>query len=553
MEFRLAVAGVLTDEQRVIQLVKDQIDEIRKGLSTAKENIEFQILLSPSYTDLSWENTLMALDVPVGAYCRYNESAWDDCCTRIVREDTPLRSMLGEEICDRADLILLVWNEDIAQMDGAIWELLQLVSGRNIPCIWVSSKTGQRYWAKNTIYEWYREEYLHQLTDDYRLEPMEPHSASDAKNIPFLRLGMRLRSRYLKKYKALGGKVDAQRDLLMDDEYVLGDGSAANAEVRDELLARFHRYDDAAIALNDRYQAVIYWRAILPFITSIFLAIGFYAENVLGVIAFSGDFWKIVAGAGFLIHGLLNLYVYSLSRSETIKKWHEGFLQDRYIAEVLRVLIHFEPFGINLNLRKLCGGNRELYMTVLHMTGKSNSGTREIGKAAAAEMLDHAEQMLEDQIAYHTISSRRYEGMVKKLENWYKIVFGAGFVAVVLRALLQFVWVLWPITSGELNGIAMSKFSGSFANMVALMLPGWASYFSTKLSQCNFRYNLENHQRMIARLGKELEKIRQMRRSVTDIPLEALNGLGEELAQTMLIEDTYAWYRQVKTITVKHL
>lgn len=553
MEFRLAVAGVLTDEQRIVQLVNDQISVIRNELSSGKERINFQILLSPSYTDLSWKKVLEPLEIPIGSYCRYNDSTWDDCCTQIIREDTPLRSMLGEEICDKADMILLLWNEDVAQMDGAIWELLQLTSARNTPCIWVSSETGHKYWAKNTIYEWYKEEYLQQLVGDYRLESMEPYAIADSKNIPFLRLGMWLRSRYLKKYKALGGKVDAQRDLLMDDDYTLGDGSTANTGVRDELLAQFHRYDDAAIELNNRYQAVIYWRAILPFITSIFLAIGFYAENVLGVIAFSGAFWKVVAGVGFLIHGLLNLYVYSLSRSETIKKWHRGFLQDRYMAEVLRVLIHFEPFGINLNLRKLCGGNRDLYMTVRRMTGKSKNGTREISKAAAKEMLDHVEQMLEDQIAYHTISARRYEGMVNKLENWYKIVFGAGFIAVVLRALLQFVWVLWPITSGELNGIAMSKFSGSFANMVALMLPGWASYFSTKLSQCNFRYNLENHQRMITRLEEELTKIRQMRRSVTEIPLEALNGLGEELAQTMLIEDTYAWYRQVKTITVKHL
>ena len=91
---------------------------------------------------------------------------------------------------------------------------------------------------------------------------------------------------------------------------------------------------------------------------------------------------SVVAGVGFLIHGILNLYVYILSRSETIKGWHQGFLHDRYIAEILRVLIHFEPYGINLNLRKLCGDNQRIYTTVMRMTGKSESGTRDPPRVA---------------------------------------------------------------------------------------------------------------------------------------------------------------------------
>ena len=37
-------------------------------------------------------------------------------CEQVVRQNTPLRNVIGEAICDKADLIFLVWNEDVMEL-----------------------------------------------------------------------------------------------------------------------------------------------------------------------------------------------------------------------------------------------------------------------------------------------------------------------------------------------------------------------------------------------------------------------------------------------------
>ena len=179
--------------------------------------------------------------------------------------------------------------------------------------------------------------------------------------------------------------------------------------------------------------------------------------------------------------------------------------------------------------------------------GRREGGTWEVSKERTAHMLHHVEQMLDDQIAYHTVSQRRYSGIVKKLETWYSKAFAVGFIVVLLRALAQLAMGLM-----KAGGIAVPGYASSIANMLALLLPGWASYFSTKLNMCNFGYNADNHERMIARLTEVKMRIGNMRQSA-NIPLEALNDLAEDLAEIMLLEDTNAWYRQFQGATVKML
>lgn len=338
---------------------------------------------------------------------------------------------------------------------------------------------------------------------------------------------------------------------MMTDAFTME--HSAGEPLRRSLLERFRKFDESAIELNSRYQAVIYWRAILPFITSVFLGVGFYAENVMGVVAMPGHFWTVVAGAGFLIHGLLNLYVYTLSRNDTIKQWHRGFLDDRYVAEMLRVLIHFAPYGVHLNLRKLSAGNENIYMMVRRMTEETEPENQEINKRSAAQLLTHLEEMLRDQISYHTFSERRYQGIVDAMDKWFRWVFAIGFGAVILRGIFQFAWVIFPVGDGFVGAVPASKFAGSFANMLALLLPAWASHFSSKSSQCNFRYNRDNHARMRQRLTEMLDRVSAMSRSGRAVPLELLDTLGEEVAEAMLLEDTSAWHRQYMGTTVKHL
>lgn len=88
--------------------------------------------------------------------------------------------------------------------------------------------------------------------------------------------------------------------------------------------------------------------------------------------------------------------------------------------------------------------------------------------------------------------------------------------------------------------------------MSALLLPAWAGYFSTKVQQNNFRYNLDNHKNMSMRLSvmhkRTINAIEQ-----ENISIEAINAMLEELAEIMLVEDTLGWQQQYMSLTVKPL
>lgn len=551
--FQLAIAGKIPENSWVFRQIDEHLGQIKAYLSPKNGNAEIGLLVSPAYTDAGWKEWVRLSSCPVCGYCSEQKTQWESLCDQLVRIDTPLRDALGDEICDKADLLLMVWNEDVTELDGASWELLRMARRRMTPCIWISAKTKSVYWPEGAYYEPYRPEQLNGLCENFMAAQIEPYREKQ-ENWPLLSLGMRLRRNYLRRYKAAAGQMPAEKDQLLREDYTPEEELAFGEPLRKTILEQFQRFDQSAIDLNERYQAVIYWRAILPFVTTMFLAVGFYAENILGAfpVPKSAAFWTIVAGIGFLIHGLLNLYVFLLSRSKIVKEWHQGFLNDRFIAELLRVLIHFVPFGISLNLRKLCGDNQEIYAAVRRMTEKTQQGEQRVTRATVSCALLHIEEMVDDQIAYHTASERRYSGIVKGLKKWGRGIFFLGFAAVLLRAVFQFAVVFVPLQTSMLGNVAFDKFAKSFANMLALILPAWASYFSTKLVQCNFQYNCENHQQMLSLMKQAKQRIEHLRSSLKDVPIEAMNALGEDLAEIMLVKDTSMWYHQYKGTTVKH-
>lgn len=554
MKFRLAIAGHLPTDPAICRLFDEQIGQIRGFIGASGRHIDMELLVSPSYTDPNWKDRIRLTGFPVCCY-RRDDPSWDDLCHQIISLETPLDYVVGEELCDKADLLLAVWNEDVTEMGGNTWSLLQQAHNRKVPAVWISSRTRQIYWSGEFYYEQYRPDQLREVCGIFTDPPLEPAPIVDEK-IPLLNLGMNLRRRYLKKHDADSTVVAAEKDRMMTDDFDMSQEHPSGEPIRKKLLDSFRKFDSAAITLNSKYQAVLYWRAVLPFVTTGFSALGFYAETILGGLPLPVPpfFWAMVACGGFLIHGLLNLYVHILSQKESIKSWHRNFLDNRHIAEVLRVLVHFVPYGISLNLRKLCGGNPRLYMTVRHLAEDAGDGPREVNHRNIGHLLAHLEEMLEDQISYHTFSAGRYTRISDNLDQWSRRIVGLGFVVIVLRSLLQALWAVAPITGEPLhNEISLDSYISTMANMTALLLPAWGAYFTSKQVFCNYRYNAVNHRHMMDRLGQMLVQVRLMRNSLPDVPIEAINSLGEELAEMMLLEDTSAWHRQFQSAVVKRL
>lgn len=551
MQFRLALGGFLPDAPAMHRTVDELLGQVKAYLYEKESEVELRLLLSPSYIGGSWPQRLELFGLGINGYCLQGDREKLPDCGHVTQIDSPLRNAVGKAVCNNADLLLMVWNEDVLECGGASWELIQQAYRHRTPCLWISSKTGKIYWPQGAYYEPYSPEKLKSLCRDFRTDGIEPRQPGE-KTIPLVKLGMRLRQRYLQKHSAYSPETAVETDHLLEESYPLEKENPAGAALWKEMLREFTRFDKAALGLGQQYQAVMYWRAILPFLATAFLAVGFYTENLLGVFPIPKTALALTAGIGFLIHGFINLYVYLLSRSSTVWQWHQGFVEYRSITEMLRVLLHFLPYGLNLDLRKLCGEHHKIYVTLRRITEKAEPAEQSVDRTSIAQMLAHTQEMLADQISYHRASAQRFRNIVDKLEKWTHLVFGLGFAVVLLRSLLQFALVFVKL-EGSLNGVDISSLVPSFANMLALMLPAWASYFTSKAALCNYRYNLENDLRMTDSLQELSHKIDDMGAMDASVPMEAVGSLVEEIADVILIKDTSAWRDQYMETTVKHL
>ncbi|RGY95764.1 hypothetical protein [Clostridium sp. AM58-1XD] len=552
--FQLAVAGDLPDDQKIYQQIDELIGQIKGYLFLEKsgKGSAIRMLASPAYTESRWKDRAKLGDFPLQVCCLDKAvEEWSGECESLVRLDSPLRSIAGEWLCSQSDLLLIVWNESLTEFKGATWELIQMAHRKKTPCVWISSETNQIYWSQETYFDKYGPNRLRNLCESLNSEEVKPNCQTGERS-PLIDLGARLQQNFLRKHKAQAGKMPADFDILLKEGFDFSDQDSVKKEVHIALLRQFQKFDQSAIELSDRYRAVIYWRAILPMITTVFLAIGFYAETLFSYAylpAAGISPWAVLAGAGFLVHGLLNLYVYGLSRDKKVQQWHQGFLNDRYIAEMFRVFLHFIPYGVSLDIRKLSGKNREIYNLARGVIREVHPCSMNVDQKDTEELLNHVSEMLKDQVAYHQESAARYGRVADSLEKWNKWIFSIGFVVVILRAVLQFAIVYMPL-SGSSNGISTTSFVRSFANMAALLLPAWASYFSSKLGQCNYRYHSRNHERMGAQLSEELDRVQQLQDLEHGVPLEIINTVAEELAEIMLVEDTSAWYDKISASAV---
>lgn len=571
MKIRIALAGILPSEQHIFGKIDLLIGQISGYLCGDSREAELQMLVSPSYTGETWMTWNKTHEFPL---CTYNMSRaaglsgemCQGCISteeegqfaQIIRKATPLRNLLGEAMCDKADVLLVVWNEDVMELSGATWELMRIAYDRKVPCIWISSKSLETYCLWEAYYKKYSPQYLSAVSEPMQKEEIQPSEVDEEKG-RLLSFWEKRRTNYLKKYKANLSVFPSEEDHLLERDFKLEQEVSEGEAVRQKLLEKFHQFDSTAIELNSRFQAMMYQRSVLPFITTIFLAVGFYAETLIGktlsgiVPALASAVTilaALLAGTGFLIHGCLNLYVYQLSKSQRVCRWQKDFVNDRYMAEIFRVLIHFLPYGVDLDLRRICVGDRKTCMKIKHLTDHIEPVEWDLNRKTITYILKHVKEMLEDQITYHEVSVKRYKAIVDSLEKWGKRIFYVGFGVVLGRGCLQFLLTLSPIAA--MNGVDLNSIVRSFLNMLALLLPAWAGYFSTKAQQNNFRYNLDNHQRMISKLQAIQERITHFQEQ-EEIPLEVFNIMIEELVETMLIEDASGWQYQHMNVTVKPL
>ena len=539
--FRIAMAGVCPANTQFQQTLRDLLTQIIRSVQASHKNADIFFVESPYYTDPSMLELISETGFPVKSI---TSPALDiPGSDQMLCLHTNHPDFIGENLCADVDMVIAAWDESPDAMDGAILDLLRMARRRKLPCIWVSERTGKVFWPEETLFMPFSEDKLDRYLQTAAVPVLDPASHDYGKEIPFLGIGMRLQSVFLKKYKAAASKVNPVEDYMLRPDYRLPDAYRNKEPLRKRIIEQFSIFDQAAIALNNKYQAVVYWQAILPFIITCFLAVGFYTETIFGAMSIQSTLLKVLAGIGFLMNAYLNLYKYRLDRSKTVRHWRTTFAEYRGTAELLRVLAHFIPFGLSLDLLYLCGDDPAVYRTVREIISDTEPGRTEVGQNTAKEILLHLKEMVDDQLSYHKVSEQRYAGVVRSLSKWSQYTFFVGFIFVFLRAVFNFVTILHPVSSAALGYTTIRTFSSTFANMLAMLLPAWAAYFSSKLSQCNYRYNLDNHRHMIKALEQIREQIHVVEESFTDVPLEYVGALGNSVAQLMLSEDTSMWMR----------
>ena len=167
----------------------------------------------------------------------------------------------------------------------------------------------------------------------------------------------------------------------------------------------------------------------------------------------------------------------------------------------------------------------------------------EYDRKVSNELLDNLDLMIDDQISYHASSQKRYRLIVERLRGFDKAFFFIGFIFVLLRGILQLTLV--PIGSAIHLDVELKSFIKSAANMLALVLPAWASYFTAKLSLCNFKGLLDRNELMI-------ENLRAFKNTIIDLKnqakpsYESIYRLSHDVYK-LLTGDVRNWYTQMSS------
>lgn len=322
---------------------------------------------------------------------------------------------------------------------------------------------------------------------------------------------------------------------------------------RKKLEDEFRQFDDEANRIAKQYREAIYFRSILPFLSTIFLAVGFYIETLLGGVLKTGDnsskIWMVVAGAGFLLNALISAYAYLMKRSRAVSYSQSAFIHARYIAEFLRVVKQFCPYGVPIspyfvNDKMLMANARDILRDIAPESYSIHTNT---AKQIVRSTLD----WIDDQIAYHQRTRLRFEKIVKRLSKFRESVFWIGFTLVILRGLIQFAMPFFRDGITDAYGATWVGYIRSFANMLALLVPTWALYFSTKLSLNNFVGLYEHSEEAINELRKLRHNVEYLDTNRI-VSYDALMALSEDVLDTQ-ISEVNDWYSQTKAKTVERL
>ncbi|MCX7773772.1 MAG: hypothetical protein N2376_11740, partial [Clostridia bacterium] len=467
-------------------------------------------------------------------------------------------SLVFSWLCDQADLAIVLSDDH----NPFILDFVRACKQQAVPAVVLGlASESPMLWTEKSYYDSYEDEKLRHYLDTLMVDIL-PHIREEHRVLGQRLLWGNLYKKYLKKYKAT---VDTSKpftkDTIIDADCTFECLDEPAKATRSSLLEWFYHFDAMGIHYADKYKSSIYLRAVIPLFVTLALAVGFYIETLMSPwsVTLPGtrlQLWSLVAGIGFFTNVMLNLYVYRLSENPTVHSWHKSFIDNRFIAETLRMAVHFIPFGIPVNYLSHVShfGANKKNVRALH---RLKCILKEVGlpktnfcETLSTGCLNSLEELVDDQIEYHKASANRYVKIYNTLKRFGKTVFYIGFSLVLMRGCIQ-LYLSFSSIQGEWNGKAVQPILKAFTNMLALVFPAWAGYFTSKLSLCNFEGLYNNDTTMIEGLMTIKRMIEDERRKGA-LSYGDLYSLSRNVT-ALLLGEVSEWYSQINTRTVTKL
>ena len=269
----------------------------------------------------------------------------------------------------------------------------------------------------------------------------------------------------LKKYKA--------------DDYEIDDG------IKGYYSHFLYEADELAKYYSNYYRSAGIFKAVIPMLANIGLAIGFYWRW--------GENTNLVNVFGFLSQAFfLYWLVRSLGDKNEKKRWHQKFIDYRILAECLRYQAYLAPFGLTLGGIEipaynkndtvswinwyLRGITRGISLPNMKIDNNVLNGAKELFKR----------EVLTEQFIYHNEKSQILNFAGRKLKKLGIIMFATGAIITLVRVLVHFICQIDP----NLIWFPDSKHKiikiPTFFNMLSLLLPAFGSTIQAIGTQAGF-------------------------------------------------------------------
>lgn len=555
----MAVIGKLpADSENVLKLI-NTVDSCIENAFGCPVNVEW--ILSPGFSDTEWLRLAKGLGVDCHIIRRESDTSWADHVKTQTVISTRLRSCEKQWISANADVVFAVWNEQVGEMDGAVFEMLEMARGEHLPCAWISSDTGKSYLQTDNYYEKFHPGFLADaIRHMYVIEP--PAGTPDENRYKLLfKLGASLQARFFRKHMPKPQNAESSQEA--SDKDVHYDAETAS------LCELFQKYDRDAIRCGDKYNAIMYYRAILPAISTVCLAIGFYAADLVGIIRTVAGWlpeslipaagrlaaWipstgletvlHWLSGIGFLMNATMLYYTYKMSEDSVLKYWHSRYVNSRMLAESYRVLMHFQPYGVSVDIKKICGKNTYVLAILRDELRQIGMYDHVIDPKCTNDMFESVDAMLKEQSLYHEKCILRYEKVSGFVLHRASVLKKVSLFTLVIRGLMQFMI--------GIGIFGQNDKTGTIANIFAMLIPNYAAYHVSKNEQCRYSFHFENHKRIKNTIDVFRQRLNDFCQSVGTPSVEMLYSVAENLSGQMIVEDTSSWYDTVSKTSFSRL